>query len=136
LYNDSACYYYFGVWDSGVSGATLTSNAFNVAFVGWGSYIVSISISIFAFTTLIGWSYYGDRSVEYLFGEKYVKFYKILFITAIPIGAIIELKIVWTFSDVANALMALPNLIAVIMLSGIVAKMTKEYFSNKDNFKV
>jgi len=125
-----------GVWDSGVSGATLTSNAFNVAFNGWGAYVVSISISIFAFTTLIGWSYYGDRSVEYLLGKKYVRIYQILFILIIPIGAIIKLKVVWTFSDIANALMALPNLIAVIMLSGVVAKMTKEYFSNKDNFKV
>ncbi len=125
-----------GVWDSGASGATLTSNAFGIAFKGWGGYIVSVSISIFAFTTLIGWSYYGDRSIEYLMGEKYVKFYKILFIMIIPVGAIIKLKVVWTFSDIANALMALPNLIAVIMLSGVVAKMTKEYFSDKDNFKV
>jgi len=121
-----------GLWDSGQSGANLSSAAFQKTIPVIGKYVVSISISIFAFTTLIGWSYYGDRNIEYLFGEKYVQIYRFLFVLIIPIGAVLKLEIVWNFCDIANALMAIPNLIGLIALSGFVAKMTNDYFKQKN----
>ena len=124
-----------GLWDSGQSGASLSSNAFTATLPIFGRYVVSLGLSIFAFTTLIGWSYYGDRNIEYLIGEKAVIYYRILFVMLIPLGAILKLKIVWNFSDIANALMAIPNLIGVVALSGLVTKMTADYFMRKDDLK-
>ena len=124
-----------GVWDNGASGSSLTAMAFSKSLPLIGNYIVSIGMIVFAFSTLVGWSYYGDRSAKYLLGDKAVIPYRVLFILAIPVGAIIKLELVWKLSDIANALMAIPNLIGVILLSGVVAKMSKDYFSNKDNFK-
>jgi AGCS family alanine or glycine:cation symporter len=118
-----------------ITSSDLTSLAFSNTLPGVGQYIVTFGLFIFAFTTLIGWSYYGDRNIEYLFGEKIVKYYKILWILLIPIGTIAEVSIVWNFSDIANALMAIPNLIGLIGLSGVVVKMTNEYMKNKNNFK-
>ena len=119
-----------------VKSAVLTSKAFNKGFFGsYGEFIVSIGLLLLAFSTMITWSYYGDSSAKYLLGDKAVVPYRVLFILAIPIGAIIKLELVWKLSDIANALMAVPNLIGVIFLSGVVAKMSKDHFSNKDNFK-
>ena len=120
-----------GLWDSGESGAALSSNAFMATLPGLGKYVVSFGLSIFAFTTLIGWSYYGDRNIEFLIGEKAVIYYRVLYVMLIPIGAVTKLTIVWNFCDIANALMAIPNLIGVLALSGLVAKMTADYFSRK-----
>lgn len=118
-----------GLWDSGQTGAALSSHAFTKTLPYVGQYVVSIGLSLFAFTTLIGWSYYGDRNVEYLAGEKWVLPYRIFFILLIPVGAVMKLEIVWNFSDIANALMAIPNLIGVVLLSGVVKKMTDKYFA-------
>lgn len=114
-----------------LSGSDLTAKAFSLGlpFAG-GEYIVSISIIFFAFSTVIGWSYYGDRCVNYLFGSKFVKPYKILYCAIIPIGATTQLTTVWTISDIFNALMAWPNLIGIIFLSPLVVRKTKEYFSD------
>ena len=124
-----------GLWDSGQSGANLSSSAFAATLPVFGKYVVSLGLSVFAFTTLIGWSYYGDRNIEYLMGEKAVIYYRIMFVMLIPLGAILKLEIVWNFSDIANALMAIPNLIGVLALSGLVVKMSNEYFKKKDDFK-
>lgn len=118
---------------SALSGSDLTARAFELGlpFAG-GNYIVSISIIFFAFSTVIGWSYYGDRCVNYLFGKKFVIPYKVLYCLMIPVGATIKLSTVWTISDIFNALMAWPNLIGIIFLSPFVVKKTKEYFSNPE----
>ncbi|PIE22686.1 MAG: sodium:alanine symporter family protein [Planctomycetota bacterium] len=117
----------------GLSGSDLTAKAFSLGlpFSG-GDYIVSISIIFFAFSTIIGWSYYGDRCVDYLFGHRWVKRYKIFFCIIIPVGATIKLSTVWAISDIFNALMAWPNLVGILFLSPFVVKKTKEYFFDSD----
>ena len=97
-----------------------------------GQYIVTIGIIFFAFSTVIGWSYYGDRCIDYLFGQKAVLPYRIVYCLIIPIGATVKLSTVWTISDIFNALMAWPNLIGLIFLSPVVVRMTKEYFSDPE----
>ncbi len=121
-----------GVWTSGESGAALTSAAFADALPGLGNYLVAISLAIFAFTTIIGWSFYGERCVEFLFGVKAIKPYRILWILAVPVGATLSLDFVWLVADTLNAMMALPNLIALIVLSPVVFKLTREYFARHD----
>ncbi len=107
-------------------GGTLTSAAFAKLPV-FGSSMLTISLFTFAFSTILGWCYYGEKSVEYLGGEKYVKVYRFLWIVAVFIGTVVNLKIVWDISDLMNALMALPNLISLILLSGVIARETKYY---------
>lgn len=119
-----------GAYTQGLTGADLTAKAFNMGLQGKGAYIVAIGIIIFAFSTAISWSYYGDRSVEYLFGTKMVLPYRVLYCILLPVGASIELNVVWTISDIFNAMMAWPNLIGLVCLSGVVFRSTKEYFSD------
>lgn len=120
-----------GAWQDGLSGSDLTAHAFNWGLPVLGGYIVAIGIIIFAFSTAVSWSYYGDRSVEYLLGPGFVKPYRLLYCLLLPVGAAIELDMVWTISDIFNALMAWPNLIGLLLLSGVVNKTTKEYFTRK-----
>jgi len=117
-----------GVWTEGLNGAALSSAAFESALPGVGGYIVTLGLAIFAFTTLLGWSYYGERCVEYLFGIKSIIVFRVFWIIAIPIGATNELKDVWLIADTLNALMALPNLLALLLLSPVVFKLTADYF--------
>ncbi len=117
-----------GVWTSGESGAALTSAAFADALPGLGNYLVAISLAIFAFTTIIGWSFYGEKCVEFLFGVKAIKPYRLLWILAVPLGATLSLDFVWLVADTLNAMMALPNLIAIAILSPVVFSLTREYF--------
>ncbi len=120
-----------GLWDSGQTGAQLTSVAFETGFGhSFGSMIVSISLILFAYSTILGWSYYGEKSIEYLTGEKWVLPYRIVFTLFVFVGAVAQLDLVWKFSDVMNGLMAVPNLIGLIGLSGIIAAETKNYFDN------
>lgn len=120
-----------GADGSGLTGAVLTKTAFKTGmpFAG-GEYIVTIGIIFFAFSTIIGWSYYGDRCIDYLFGQKMVLPYRIIYCLIIPVGATIKLSTVWTVSDIFNALMAWPNLIGLICLSPVVVRLTKEYFAD------
>ncbi|WP_280469083.1 alanine/glycine:cation symporter family protein [Nocardia cyriacigeorgica] len=121
-----------GVWKGEGSPATFTAEAFSAGLPGeWGSVIVTLGVILFAFSTVLGWSYYGDRCVEYLFGRALVLPYRIVFIVVVYIGATRELTTVWTFSDVANGLMALPNLIGLLILSPLVYRETKAYFDGK-----
>ncbi|HBR96980.1 MAG TPA: sodium:alanine symporter family protein [Gammaproteobacteria bacterium] len=117
-----------GAWTSGESGAALTSAAFAGALPGVGNYLVALSLAIFAFTTIIGWSFYGERCVEYLFGLKAIKPYRVLWILAIPLGATLSLDFVWLVADTLNAMMAIPNLIALAVLSPVVFQLTRAYF--------
>lgn len=120
-----------GVWTQGETGASLSSAAFEAALPGFGSYIVTIGLSIFAFTTILGWSFYSEKCVEYLFGEGAIKSFRILWIAAVPVGAISNLDFMWLVADTLNALMAIPNLIALILLSPVVFKLTKEHFNEQ-----
>lgn len=120
-----------GAYSSGETGADLTAKAFNLGISGFGGYIVAFGIIFFAFSTAISWSYYGDRCVDYLFGKKLVTPYRILYCILLPVGAYIKLEMVWAISDIFNALMAWPNLIGLILLSPVVIRMTKEYFSDE-----
>lgn len=121
-----------GVLESGQTGVPLTSMAFATALPGtWGGIIVSIGIILFAYSTILGWSYYGEKSLEFLLGRKAIKPYRVLFVMAVFVGAIAKLDLVWTFADIMNGLMAIPNLIGLLGLGGIVAAETKNYFNDK-----
>ena len=115
-----------GSWTSGENGATLTATAFSSA-LPYGNYIVMISLIIFAFTTILGWSYYGERCAEFIFGQRSIIPFRIIWCAVIPIGAITGLEIIWLMADIMNALMAIPNLIALFLLSPVVFKISKEY---------
>jgi len=116
-----------GVWDSGENGAALSTLAFNQGLPGWGGYIVVFGMVVFAFTTILGWSYYGERCAEFLWGEKVILPYRILWLCAIPVGAMGKLTMIWLLADVLNGLMAIPNLMALALLSPVVFKVSKDY---------
>ena len=103
--------------------------AFQSVFPFWGGYIVTIGLVLFGFTTLLGWAYYGEKCVEYLLGERSVPIYRILFTLIIIPGAILELDLVWKISDVCNGMMAIPNLIGISALSGVVIAETRLFLS-------
>lgn len=113
-----------------VSGTTLTANAF-ATVIPYGDRFVAIAIMMFAFSTILGWSYYGERAVEYLFGIKGILPYKIFFVIVIFFGCTASLSLVWDIADTLNGFMSVPNLIAVSLLSGEVIQMTKEYLEKK-----
>ena len=118
-----------GEWTSGATGAELTSNAFASAIPG-GNYIVAVALSVFAFTTILGWSLYGEKCVQYLFGVKAIMPFRICWVLVVPIGAAGSLEFIWLLADTMNALMAIPNLIALGLLSPVVFKLTREYFAS------
>ncbi|MCF7984466.1 MAG: sodium:alanine symporter family protein [Thiohalocapsa sp.] len=124
-----------GAWTSGENGASLSAMAFGQELPGAGAYVVSLGLALFAFTTILGWSVYGERCVEYLFGIKAIIPFRILWVLAIPVGAIVHLDFVWLLADTLNALMAIPNLVALLLLSPVVFKITKEFFANEAAMK-
>lgn len=107
-------------------GGALTKAAFSkIPFIG--TPILAIGIVTFAFSTILGWSYYGERAVEYLAGKKWIKAYRILWIIAVFVGSVMNLAVVWNIADCMNALMAIPNLLSLLLLSGVVVKETRKY---------
>ncbi|HEX7069443.1 MAG TPA: sodium:alanine symporter family protein [Rhodothermales bacterium] len=122
-----------------LSGSPLTVQAFSTGLPGqWGGYIVSIGLALFAFSTILGWSYYGEKNIEYLLGVPAVLPYRVLFIIAAFVGAWVlglsgtsGFQLVWSFADVMNGAMAIPNLIGLLILSGIVARETREYLERR-----
>ncbi len=118
-----------GEWTSGVSGAPLSSAAFEHALPNFGGYMVTIGLVLFAFTTLLGWSFYGEKCVEYLFGIKSIIPFRLLWVIVVPVGAMGNLEFIWLVADTLNALMALPNLVALLLLSPVIFKLSREYFS-------
>ncbi|MCV4157365.1 sodium:alanine symporter family protein [Pseudomonas aeruginosa] len=118
-----------GVWTSGASGAALSSAAFEAAMPGVGHYILSLALVVFAYTTILGWSYYGERCWEYLAGTRAILPFRIVWTLAIPFGAMTQLDFAWLVADTLNALMAIPNLIALLLLSPVVFRLTREYFA-------
>ena len=121
-----------GVWTGGETGAKLTMQAFNTVLPGeMGGIIVSVGLMLFAYSTILGWSYYGEKSFEYLLGERAVVPYRTIFTLVVFVGAVAKLDIVWLVSDVMNGLMALPNLVGLLLLSGVVVRVTASYFKGE-----
>ena len=117
-----------GVWLSGDTGAPLTAAAFTAGLPGgFGGHLVAVGLVLFAYSTILGWSYYGEKSVVYLLGERSALPYRTLFCLFVGIGAVSELELVWGVSDIMNGLMAFPNLVALLFLSPIVAAETRRY---------
>ena len=120
-----------GALFSGKDGAALSIAAFSGGLGKFGSVFVSLAITCFAFATILGWAYYGERAVEYLFGRNSVLLYKLVYICMTCVGCVADLKLVWSISDTFNGLMAVPNLIAILLLSGKVFSLTKEYLARR-----
>lgn len=117
-------------WSTGLNGAELTNAAFSAAFPAVGGYFLMVSLVLFAFTTILGWNYYGERCAEYLGGVKVILPYRIVFICLVACGAFLQLDAIWILADIVNGLMAIPNLIALIGLSGVVVAETKKYMAH------
>ncbi len=121
-----------GQWSvEGLEGAPLTQAAFATVFGNTGSIALTISLVLFAFTTILGWSYYGERCIEFLFGTKSILPYRLVFVTMVALGGFLKLDLIWTIADIVNGLMALPNLIALLALSPVIIKETRQYFAKK-----
>ena len=116
-----------GVWCGPLNVAAMTESAFTMAFPAFGSMLLLVGLVLFAFTTILGWNYYGERCVEYLMGVKAILPYRIIFICLIACGPFLKLEEIWVLADIVNGLMAIPNLIALIALSGVVVAETKAY---------
>jgi len=121
-----------GVWDSGRTGVELTALAFE-KYIPFGAEILAVSLAFFAFSTILGWSYYGEKAVQYLFKEKAIMPYRAIFTVFVFVGAVAKLELVWTFADIMNGLMAFPNLVGLIGLSNVVLLETKKYLKNEIN---
>lgn len=119
-----------GVWSTDTSAALMTQGAFSTVFGSFGSATLSLCLVLFAFTTILGWNYYGERCIEFLFGVKGIKPYRFIFVFMVALGGFLQIQLVWTIADIVNALMAFPNLIALLALSGVVVKETKLYFAH------
>ena len=121
-----------GVWTSGVSGAALSAAAFEAAMPGVGGYILTIALVVFAFTTILGWSYFGEKCWEFMVGTKAVLPFRILWVLAVPFGAVAHLDFAWLVADTLNGLMAIPNLVSLLLLSPVVVKLTRNHFTKND----
>lgn len=115
-------------WQEGVSAGQLTMLSFGYHLGGTGVFVVSVATVLFAYSTILGWSYYGEKAFEFLFGSRLVRFYRVLFIAGVMVGAMLQLEFVWNFSDMMNGMMAIPNLIALLLLSNVVSSETSRYF--------
>lgn len=122
-----------GEWSGGLNGAAMTTAAFSSSLNSIGEYIVTIGLTFFAFTTILGWNYYGERCTEYLVGVKGIKPFKVFYIAMVACGAFLKLDMIWMLADIVNGLMAVPNLIGLIGLSSVVVNETKSYFKDFDN---
>ncbi len=117
-----------GVWSGDLNGVALTQSAFSTVFSHFGPALLTIFLVLFAFTTILGCNYYGERCFEFLFGVRFIWLYRVVFVLMVLLGGFIELDMVWIIADIVNALMALPNLIALLVLSPVVIAETKKYF--------
>ena len=115
-------------WQEGVSAGTLTMESFGLHLGTFGTVVVVVSTALFAYSTILGWSYYGEKAFEYIFGERKVRLYRIIFIAFVMVGAMMKLEFVWNFSDLMNGMMAIPNLIALLLLSKVIKEETNRYF--------
>lgn len=113
-----------------VSGAALTTQTFNAMLPGPGGWVVTIGLIFFAYSTILGWCYYGEKCASYVFGDKFVPLYRVIYVITVMLGCVVSLDLVWSIADTFNGLMAIPNLIALILLSGVIVKETQD-FKNK-----
>ena len=118
-----------GQWSGSLEGAPMTQAAFSSVFGTFGEIALTLSLVLFAFTTILGWSYYGERCFEFLFGTKHIKLYRVIFVIMVALGGFLKLELIWIIADIVNGLMALPNLIALLALSPVIIRETKNYFS-------
>jgi AGCS family alanine or glycine:cation symporter len=118
-------------WSQGVSPAELTMRSFHHYLGNLGGWVIILSTVLFGYSTILGWSYYGEKAFEFLIGEKVNLIYRFVFVCIIMLGATTQLDFVWNFSDMANGLMAIPNLIALLLLSKVIKKETDRYFAHK-----
>ena len=118
-----------GVWSTGETGAVLSSAAFETALPGYGAYLLTVSLALFAFTTILGWAYYSEKCWEFLVGTVAEKPFRVLWTVAVFFGATLSLDFAWLVADTLNALMAIPNLISLLLLSPVVIKLTHDYFA-------
>ncbi len=125
-----------GVWQGDTAGAAMTAAAFSSAYGFVGSQLLTIALILFAFTTILGWNYYGERACIYLFGTNGVMPYRLIFICLIASGAFLKLEAIWVLADIVNGLMAIPNLIALIALSGVIVAETKKYLDYRRTQKL
>ena len=116
--------------NSGKDGIMLTQYAFSTVFGSFGDIFIAVCLLFFAFSTILGWSLYGTRCTQFLFGLKATKIFQGAFIVVVVLGSVASLDTVWDVADTFNGLMAIPNFIAVFALSGVVAKETRKFFSN------
>jgi alanine or glycine:cation symporter, AGCS family len=121
-----------GVWTTGSKGASLSAAAFEAAMPGVGAPLLSLCLVVFAFTTILGWAYYGEKCWIYLAGPKTRWPFRAAWVAAVGVGATVKMEFVWVLADVLNGLMAIPNLIALLLLSGMVVKLTREYFLRQE----
>ena len=119
-----------GVWQGDLNGAVMTQAAFASVLPNIGPLFLTVSLSLFAFTTILGWSYYGERCFEFLFGANKINIFRCLFVAMVLLGGFLKLEMVWVIADIVNGLMALPNLIALLALSPVVVSETKLYMDN------
>jgi AGCS family alanine or glycine:cation symporter len=124
-----------GTWTSGLAGSAMTAGAFSGAIPAVGGLVVALASFLFGYSTLIGWSYYGEQCLKYLFGVGITLPYRIAFITLTFVGAVVSIEVVFFVGDIANAFMALPNLVGLTLLSGIVARMTREGLASDPVFR-
>ena len=118
-----------GQWSGSLEGAPMTQSAFSSVFGTFGEIALTLSLVLFAFTTILGWSYYGERCFEFIFkSTKFLPLYRLIFVVMVALGGYLTLDVVWKIADIVNGLMALPNLIALLVLSPIIFKETKSYF--------
>ena len=120
-----------GAWSGTSAGAMMTTDAFSSVFGVIGGQVLTISLVLFAFTTILGWNYYGERACIYLFGTKGVLPYRLIFIALVASGAFLKLEAIWILADIVNGLMAIPNLIALIALAGVIVAETKLYMEHR-----
>ena len=122
-----------GVWHSGATGAVLSTQSFEAAMPGIGKYVLAVCLSVFAFTTILGWAYYGEKCWTYLVGTVCEKPFRIFWTISAFVGAVATLDFAWLVADTLNALMAIPNLISLLLLSPVIVQLTREYFARKEN---
>ncbi|MDD3327262.1 MAG: sodium:alanine symporter family protein [Zoogloea sp.] len=121
-----------GVWTSGATGAVLSAQAFEAAMPGVGRYLLAVSLTLFAFTTILGWAYYSEKCWEFLVGTLIEKPFRILWTVSVYFGAVLSLDFAWLVADTLNALMAIPNLISLLLLSPLIVRLTREYFARRE----
>lgn len=119
-----------GEWSGSLEGAPMTQAAFASVFGTWGSHAMTFSLVLFAFTTVLGWSYYGERCFEFLFGVTFITHYRLIFVIMVALGGFLSLDLVWIIADIVNGVMALPNLIALLALSPVIVRESKSYFKS------